>query len=161
MHIFCKKKHAGRFPNAFKFNINCESCFWHYCEIYIHKYMYGHELPHCCQWSPCILLCVHINRQKDRLHNYRSDCFFLHWLTEEQKQEKAHVFQPPSSLPTLQPSDSVDFRNVNDGIILNTKVCGICCLPCFLSSFFFKKVVAILMSVDIFVVEWCKGERQQ
>ncbi|PVD35609.1 hypothetical protein C0Q70_02572 [Pomacea canaliculata] len=42
-------------------------------------------------------------------------------ITEEQKQEKAHVFQPPSSLPTLQPSDSVDFRNVNDGIILNTK----------------------------------------
>ena len=47
-------------------------------------------------------------------------------VTEEQKQEKSQVFKAPAAeqaaLPSLQCPESVDFRNVNDGIILNTQV---------------------------------------
>ncbi|KAK7485793.1 hypothetical protein BaRGS_00022974, partial [Batillaria attramentaria] len=46
-------------------------------------------------------------------------------ITEEQKQDKGQLFKAPSSepvaLPSFQCSESVDFRNVNDGIVLNTQ----------------------------------------
>ncbi|KAL8610002.1 hypothetical protein ACOMHN_029495 [Nucella lapillus] len=46
-------------------------------------------------------------------------------ITEEQKQDKGGVFKAPSSepvaLPSLQCTEAVDFRNVNDGIVLNTQ----------------------------------------
>ncbi|XP_076472321.1 uncharacterized protein LOC143301809 isoform X2 [Babylonia areolata] len=46
-------------------------------------------------------------------------------ITEVQKQDKGGVFKAPSSepvaLPSLQCTESVDFRNVNDGIVLNTQ----------------------------------------